>query len=405
MIRPACLPICLSLVLGCNDHTTGQAGEPDGPLRITRLTLLDLTSRDSPVFTDTSAPADCAAPEARATPACQTDIFKDLYGVKRSPPNPDSGRMIRVVFNKLPLLIDGRPLERVEKKPMAPPESMELSDPEAIALECMGMCTGLPPLVKSLQITGSPLSPMPTDPRFAYGPALQIEIVPDKDQPFSALEPETAYRIKVRPGIADRHNNRLMLEPQTERLLRFTTEPFQVLQAGIGDSDNDAWVYASTGSGEGTAESPYRVSGLALDGVVVLRLNAAIHDQALKETSVSARIGTTQVDAKAGIYTLEEVKGKEVCVAGDRRLLYIFPDTMEGTWSDKKGTVRIVLKGADVRDIAQPVAPGKAPGPGRHALPGDIVIEAELTGKMADDDYPGPTSDTVAAAADCMGGM
>ena len=102
---------------GCNDYTTGQLGEPDGPLLITRLTVLDLDSRDVPIFTDTSAPADCNAPQAKDTPACQGDIFRDRYGILKSPPSPDSGEFMRVVFNKLPLLINGMGAEKVNKQP------------------------------------------------------------------------------------------------------------------------------------------------------------------------------------------------------------------------------------------------------------------------------------------------
>lgn len=91
MMRYSFLPL-LAALCNCNDYTTGQPGEPDGPLVITRLTLLDQTSRDAPVFTDTSAPADCTAPDVANTPACQGDIFKDLYGVKKSPPTPIPAR-------------------------------------------------------------------------------------------------------------------------------------------------------------------------------------------------------------------------------------------------------------------------------------------------------------------------
>src|SRR5437870_4287057 len=85
-----------------DDHLTGQPGEPDGPLQITHLTLLDNVSRDRAIFTDTAAPADCSDPAVKDSPACFNEPYGDRYGVKKSQPTPDSGRIIRAVFNKIP---------------------------------------------------------------------------------------------------------------------------------------------------------------------------------------------------------------------------------------------------------------------------------------------------------------
>src|SRR5579872_272342 len=88
----------------CDDLTTGQPGEPAGPLLVSRVTFLDTTSRDTNVFSDTAAPRDCTnGPEAQ-TPDCQNNPMKDTFGIKKSPPTPDSGQSMRVVFNKLPIL-------------------------------------------------------------------------------------------------------------------------------------------------------------------------------------------------------------------------------------------------------------------------------------------------------------
>src|SRR5262245_4181843 len=86
-----------SLLCGCQESEP----EPAGPLLITRLTLLDASSRDAAVFTDTASPSDCSA--AAEIERCQADPFQDRYSPRRSPPTPDSGQDLRVVFNKLPL--------------------------------------------------------------------------------------------------------------------------------------------------------------------------------------------------------------------------------------------------------------------------------------------------------------
>ena len=62
------------------DYTTSQDTEPPGPLTVARLTLLDTSSRDVPVFTDTSAPRDCSVAAVKDTPPCYNSIFKDTYG-------------------------------------------------------------------------------------------------------------------------------------------------------------------------------------------------------------------------------------------------------------------------------------------------------------------------------------
>src|SRR5256885_8232682 len=91
------------ILVSCNDYTTGQDPEPE-TLQVTRLTLFDTTSRDAPVFTDTSVP-DCSRAENQGTPSCKSDINGDTFGPVKSPPTPDSGREVRVVFNKIPSYI------------------------------------------------------------------------------------------------------------------------------------------------------------------------------------------------------------------------------------------------------------------------------------------------------------
>ena len=100
------------MLLGCADYLTGQDGEPRGPLRVTKLTLNDnnLNRPSHSVVTDTSVPPDCDAPAAASTLQCTADPFRDTYGVRRSPPNPDSARILQTLKRSLRLMY---PEERV----------------------------------------------------------------------------------------------------------------------------------------------------------------------------------------------------------------------------------------------------------------------------------------------------
>src|SRR5689334_18668776 len=86
----------LTMLASCNDFLTGQDGEPHGALKVTKLTLNDngLSRPSGGVVTDTSVPADCMLAAVKDTPQCNADPFKDKYGVLKSPPNPDSGRIL-----------------------------------------------------------------------------------------------------------------------------------------------------------------------------------------------------------------------------------------------------------------------------------------------------------------------
>ena len=105
----------LFMLASCNDYLTGQDGEPNGPLKVTRLTLFDNSASrgSSSVTSDTSVPPDCTKPEVAMTQTCTNDPFKDKFGVLRSPPNPDSARRLRVVFNKAPLKLGDLDIEPV----------------------------------------------------------------------------------------------------------------------------------------------------------------------------------------------------------------------------------------------------------------------------------------------------
>lgn len=372
----------------CNDYTTGQESEPEGPLKVTRLTLFDGTRT---VFTDTSSPTNCKDPAQSQLTRCQNDPLGDRYGLTNSPPTPDSGQDLRVVFNKLPLLLDGMDLQKITKEAMKPPTKIELAAfaKDVLQLKCSG-CTAVPPYEVDVQLTGSELSPDPTV--FPYGPALQI--VTSTDDPLASLEPETEYSVEIKPGLAGRDGNKLQLDGESQKLLRFTTEPFRVLTAGVGDADHDASVV-----GEPTE---YEIADVAKNGALIIALNASVDPSVFKAGTVTATKGGMNVPVKIGVnqITTDMMTMKDVCDPGNQRTLYIYPAS--GNWGDA-GDVTITIKGADVRDVSQ--AENHPAGQGKHTLKTDIVIKATTTGKDADDQYAGLTSDVVAADDDCPSAM
>ena len=177
----------LMLLGACNDFLTGQDGEPTGPLKVVRLTLIDFgLNTGHLVFTDTSVPSDCTLAQYKDLKQCTSDPFMDTYGVKKSPPNPDSLRRLRVVFNKPPLLdldapsrgLNSTELELVPESGV--PTDLMLVDQKVIGLSCTNCSTdagavGIPLTYNSLQLTGSDLSPDPS--QFPYGPGLQMEVL------------------------------------------------------------------------------------------------------------------------------------------------------------------------------------------------------------------------------------
>lgn len=391
------LPLLLlaASVGGCNDYTTGQDREPDGPLQVLRLTLFDASSRDAPVFTDTSVP-DCSLAENQDTATCKSDINRDKFSPRRSPPTPDSGREVRVVFNKPPLLLDGRDLETVTEKDGQPVYT--LSDPAAAQLSCAD-CTGAPPTKLSLILTGSNTTSDPTYPgthpaNIPYGPALLLEVAPDAAHPFAALEPETSYSVRVKAGLSGRNLQGVQVSAQQQAsLLTVTTERFQVLRVGIGDSAADSWVH---GKADSAGPASYMVKDLANDGAIRIVLSAPIDEGALKMTTATATVGGMNVPVKLGLSQLVTKDGKSSCDPGKARALYVFP--AGGTWGGS-GVVSLTVKGAEVRDLSQ--AAMHPTGMGRHALRGDLSISATLSGMVADDKYKGVTAAKVRAAADC----
>lgn len=375
----------LSVVaISCADYLTGQVLEPDGPLLVTKLTLLDKTSRDVAVFTDTSLPdckqfsAEYCAVEANRTSTecriCYNDVKKDAYSPTKSPPTPDSASDLRVVFNKIPLKWNGSAYS-----PDAAPEG-------AIRLECDG-CRGIPSYKRQLDVSGSSLSYDPRD--IPYGPSLKLSI--DKSDPRASLEPDTSFRVYLDTGLADRNDNRVDWQAAAS-LLRFKTEPLRVLRMGRGDSTTDAWVYASSKYGDGSSGSPYSIADLPRDSAIVLRLNASTHPDPLTSLKLPAVVrradGTTSsVDVLVGTNVWKR-NSDGTCAQDSQRLVYFWPDTVDQRWPSGAVEVSFTLAAGSLKDLAQvagfPV--------GKHALGSDISVRARILTTDAPSGYAGTTT-------------
>ena len=387
------------LAVSCADYLTGQLEEPSGPLQITRLTLFDASSHNGAVFTDTSIPdcsknkdVDCTSPDSRDSVVCRVcynDVAKDRFSPARSMPTPDSGQDIRVVFNKVPLLLDGDDLGK--------PENLAKS----LELSCSG-CSGLPPLNRVLQITGSGVSFDPI--QAPYGPSLQLTV--DRTDPRSALEPGVSYQVKVNPGVAGRDGQKVDLQvPAT--LLSFQTEAFKVLQVGTGDPKTDSWVYSSTKLGDGSAENPYKVGVVDVDGglggigqnsAVALRWNAPLYTEAFKPVIIKAAInsGAATVDVRLGASNCKLAGDKYV--QDSARVLYLYPDTVDHNWPFIANEITVVIPGGMIKDVAQtagfPV--------GQHGPSGDIKVSIKLSGRLAEASFTGVSTTAALAATTCM---
>ncbi len=381
------------MAVSCADYLTGQLEEPSGPLQITKLTLFDASSRKEAVFTDTSIPdcsknqsVDCTLPDVRDSVVCRVcynDVAKDKYTPAKSVPTPDSGQDIRVVFNKVPLQLDGGDL------------STDANLAKALELTCTG-CAAVPPLKRVLQISGSGVSFDPT--QAPYGPSLQLTV--DRTDPRSALEPGASYQIKVNAGVSGRDGQKVDLQvPPT--LLAFQTEPFKALQIGSGDTKTDTWVYASATSGDGTSIKPYKIADLPQNSAVALRWNASLFTADLKTLIIKAPIngGVATVDVRVGANNCKLSGGKYV--QDTARVLYLYPDTVDHNWPFIANDATVVIPAAAIKDVAQTAG---FPA-GQHGAMTDIVVSIKLTGKLAEPSFAGVTTDTARAATDCMPAM
>ena len=401
----------LFMLASCNDNLTGQDGEPNGPLTVTRLTLFDngASRAGHPVTTDTSVPPDCTKPEVAMTQTCTNDPFKDKYGVLKSPPNPDSIQRLRVVFNKAPLKIGDSDIEPVPGEGL--PTVLKLADPTVISLTCKNCSTdagksGVPVTFNSLQMTGSDLSPDPSV--FAYGPGLQMEVlntcagatarykccamglfqppagktcstllaadVPklDPSDPVAALEPGTTYTVVLNPALAGRNSaDKVLLDDKAKALLTFTTEPFKPVTISGANAEEPTDVDSSTDNGDGSAAKPYLAGTVAPDEPIDLTLNAGVDASVLTASTATAKISVDGAAATDVAVDLAPADSK-------KRVLEIAPSS--GSWATLAATstavVTITLKGAEIRDISQVL--GHPAGKGIHVIGKDITIRATV---------------------------
>lgn len=420
----------LMLLGACNDYLTGQDGEPTGPLKVVRLTLIDFgLNTGHLVFTDTSVPSDCTLPQYKDLKQCTNDPFMDMYGVKKSPPNPDSLRRLRVVFNKTPLLdldapsrgLNSTELELVPESGV--PTDLMLVDQKVIGLSCTNCSTdngqvGIPLTYNSLQLTGSDLSPDPS--QFPYGPGLQMEVLTsctsaankfkcDKIgltsknvDPLAALEPDSSYTVTLSKGLAGRDKERIALDDRATALLSFRTEPLQINSVGNGDHDHSTEVRGGE-SGTGTASDPYKITDdqIPLDGAIEIATNASIDYSRLNGTSATAEVSVNGGAPKAvAVIVSPNVDGD----CGNLRSIYVAPvggvnwATPTNPMTDEV-VVTVTLKGAAVYDLSQ--VKGHPLGKGIHTMGKDLVIRAKLLKGSAPADYAGVPSNLIKDPNNC----
>lgn len=421
----------LALLGACNDNRTGQDGEPVGPLKVLRLTLIDFgVNTGHLVFTDTSVPSDCTLPQFKDLKQCTTDPFMDMYGVKKSPPNPDSARRIRVVFDKAPLLdLDatkrGMSTTELELVPESGvPTDLKLVDQKVISLACTNCSTdsalgdGIPLTYNSLQLTGSDLSPDPS--AFPYGPGLQMEVLTsctsatnkfkcDKIgltkanvDPFAALEPDGSYVIKLSAGLAGRDGNRISLDDRAMSLLSFRTESFQSNAIGNGDGEHATEVRDGS-AGDGSVSSPFVMADdlVAIGGAFEVALNAAVDPSRLNGTSATATVSVNGGAAQAVPVVVSPNWGGD---CGNLRSIYVAP-AAGADWAapadidNDEVVVTVTLKGAAIYDLSQ--IKGHPFGMGIHTMGKDIVIRAKLAKGATAADYAGALSADIGDPNNC----
>lgn len=356
--------VSLATLSACDDYSTGQDAEPPGALKVERLTL-----SDGHQFIDTSAPLDCEDAKLKDTPECVNNPFKDAFSMQKHPPTVDHATKLRVVFNKLPLKLNGVDVETAPANGALPKDisELQLRDPSVIKLECDG-CTGIPAAYTSLQLAGSALSPDPTT--FDYGPALQMEVLPSlpaflmiADDPLRALEPNTTYRVVINPGLSGRNAaDKVLLDDRAKSLLTFKTQSFAVTNTQMAD----------VMKGE-------MAVGLGNSSAVVVTTNAGVDHSRFQAGTITTAEITVNGGAAMSVPVVLRNGVKAACERGNQRSLYVAP--VSGTWVNTVGAsddvkLKIVIRGSDIRDIAQDAA--HTPGMGRSSLSEDITINATV---------------------------
>ncbi len=305
---------------------------------------------------------------------------------------------LRVVFNKLPLKLNGVDVEGAPADGQLPTEicALDLRDRDVIKLECDG-CTGIPTAYTSLQLAGSALSPDPTT--FDYGPALQMEVLPAidpmgplaclrddpdnmrnirkiADDPLRALEPNTTYRVVLNPGLSGRNAaDKVLLDDRAKSLLTFTTQPFSVVDT------QDADVIKTDSEGH---DVPV---GLSNSGALVITLNAGVDHTRFQAGTVQAAeltVNGAKMTVPVVFSNTTTDHMSMTCEHGNQRRLFVAPTS--GTWVNSISasdtvTLKVVIRGSDIRDVAQDSA--HTPGMGRNSLSEDITVNATIVADPA----------------------
>lgn len=401
-----CILALCGLSAACDNTDLGVPSEPEGPLRVTRVTLLstaDTVRRPAPVFSDTSAPATCADNDP-----CALTTTRDLYGARLSPPNPDSATELRLVLDRVPVYVGERPLETPVFPPLSgvpdgmdttlPPIDITLNVPDAISLTSPEGC-GVPPLRMQVSIAGSAQTPNPVD--IPYGPALVLALDEASD-PLAGLEPGCRYQVQVQPGLAGRDRRPVDLSAAAA-LLTFQVEAPRVLRVGIGDDDHDAWYAAPPADPFAPSATPttYAIDALPSDGVLRLRANAPLSADAVEALAVNASVDGVAVPALATLAQVgrDPVTMKPRCDGGDARSIFIYP--RGGSWGAKPGALEVTINGARVFTLTQ--APGH-PASSTRSLAAPLTLRAALTGQPATMSYTGVLAAAVAQRGDAACG-
>lgn len=334
---------------GCQDYLTGHAEEPTGPLQVLRLTLSDAHSRQAAVFTDTSLPdckqmPDCTQSSNASLPICRVcynDVFKDRYSPKNSPPTPDSGQDIRVVFNKVALKLGSVDLavSDSDKDDVAGAGALKKS----VKLSCTS-CAGLPELTRQLFLTGSDVTFDPTT--IPYGPSIQMAV--DTSDPRAALEPGREYTVELDKQIAGRNGEPWPAPADQLALLKFSTEAFRVTKIFQRVKEGqqaapwtlDEWL-------DKPLAGTHTIGGQSPLGAITLVFNASLHLETVKAATVTVQDATGMaIPAKLGTNAFDP----KTCKTASARELYIFPET--GDWPDTgKLTIRVAPE--TIKDVAQ----------------------------------------------------
>lgn len=360
------------LLSGCDaDYLTGQLAEPKGPIQVLKLTLFDSTSRDAAVFTDMSLPDCSKAPDCslmdnrdlRVCHICYNDVFKDTYGPLKSPPTTDSGQDIRVVFNKAPLLLDGKELgnDYDPSKDAMTSDASKAALGSSVKVTC-SECGGVPAMARALFISGSDVSFDPMS--IPYGPSIKLSV--DTSDPRAALEPDSSYVVQLDNRISGRDGERWAGTADELALLKFKTEPFRILRAyGSSSSDaKDEWVYKSS-----AGSTVYDIADLPRNGAVSVRFNAPLFVGGLAGVAVDAvKNGSTPIAVKLGSDTFVNPG----CKPKSQHELYVFPAT--GDWPADANDLKIRIPAGAIKDAAQ----GGTYAAGRHSIGSEIVLNVKF---------------------------